>query len=370
MQCFGRICFGGARSSPVGMGYQLYYVEGADSRIRLFTDASGGMGFGAWWGTQWLQYKWPETGSFRDLPITQKEVLPVVFACSVWGSQWSVQTVQAYCDNEAAVVVLNTGYSRDPQIMHLLRCLFFIKAHFQMEIKVSHIPGIENTQTDAISRDFLPGPGTQAQHQSVPVVSPPDRKSTRLDLATLSHTVQKLFSAGLAQSTVKSYRLCSNKYIKFCLDKGITSFPAEEKTVCCFIAALYVEGLAGSSVKSYLAAIRFSQIAMGLGDPHMSEWPRLSYVVRGFKKKVSGSRARIRLPITPHILQQLKVVWGKRKDTKDTCMLWAASCLCFFGFLRMGEAVVPLNSSYDPEVHLSAGDVKVDNRENPSFVEV
>ena len=186
----------------------------------------------------------------------------------------------------------------------------------------------------------------------------------------MGHTVQELFSAGLAQSTVKSYRSCSNKYTKFCLDKGITPFPAEEKTVCCFIAALYVEGLAGSSVKSYLAAIRFLQIAMGLGEPHMSEWPRLSYVVRGFKKKASGSRARTRLPITPHILQQLKVVWGKRKDTKDTCMLWAASCLCFFSFLRMGEAVVPSNSSYDPEVHLSAGDVKVDNRENPSFVEV
>ena len=36
----------------------------------------------------------------------------------------------------------------------------------------------------------------------------------------------------------------------------------------------------------------------------------------------------------------------------------------------MGEAAVPSNSSYDPEVHLSAEDVKVDNRENPSFVEV
>ena len=196
------------------------------------------------------------------------------------------------------MVVLNTGYSRDPQIMHLLHCLFFIKAHFQMEIKVSHIPGIENTQADAISRDllgvFLPGPGSQPKPNvsQSPVVSPPDRKSTRLDLATLGHTVQELFSAGLAQSTVKSYRSCSNKYTKFCLDKGITPFPAEEKTVCCFIAALYVEGLAGSSVKSYLAAIRFSQIAMGLGDPHISEWPRLSYVVRGFKKKASGSRAR------------------------------------------------------------------------------
>ena len=66
-------------------------------------------------------------------------------------------------------------------------------------------------------------------------------------------------------------------------------FLVDEKTVCCFIAALYLEGLAGSSVKSYLAAIHFSEIALGMGDPHMSEWPHLSYVVRDFKKRASGS---------------------------------------------------------------------------------
>ena len=92
---------------------------------------------------------------FRDLPITQKEVLPVVLACAVWGEQWFSQMVQVYCDNEAAVSVLNSGYSRDPQIMHLLRCLFFIKAHFQIEVKVSHIPGAENVQAGAISCDLL-----------------------------------------------------------------------------------------------------------------------------------------------------------------------------------------------------------------------
>ena len=154
------------------------------------------------------------------------------------------------------------------------------------------------------------------------------------------------------------------------MDRGITPFPVDEKTVCCFVAALYLEGLAGSSVKSYLAAIRFSQIALGMGDPHMSEWPRLSYVVRGFKKRASGSRARIRLPITPNILRQLKSVWERKEDSKDACMLWAASCLCFFGFLRMGEAVVPSNSSYDPEVHLSVGDIKINDRKKPSFLEV
>ena len=72
------------------------------------------------------------------------------------------------------------------------------------------------------------------------------------------------------------------------------------------------------------------------------------------------------LPITNYPTYSAAV----EDSVKDTCMLWVASCLCFFGILRMGEAVIPSNSSYDPEVHLSAGDVKVDNRENPSFVEV
>ena len=57
--------------------------EEGDSGIKLFTDASGGIGCGAWCGNQWLQYKWPQTNSFRDLPITQKEVLPVISACAV-----------------------------------------------------------------------------------------------------------------------------------------------------------------------------------------------------------------------------------------------------------------------------------------------
>ena len=34
--------------------------EEGDSGIKLFTDASGGIGCGVWCGNQWLQYKWPQ----------------------------------------------------------------------------------------------------------------------------------------------------------------------------------------------------------------------------------------------------------------------------------------------------------------------
>ena len=40
------------------------------------------------------------------------------------------------------------------------------------------------------------------------------------------------------------------------------------------------------------------------------------------------------------------------------------ACMCFFGFLQSGEVVVPSNSMYDPAVHLSHGDVWLDNAAN------
>ena len=124
--------------------------------MAAFTDAFGEIGCRGWWGTQWFQYKWPAAGHFRDLPITQKEVLPVVMAAAVWGQQWRRSAVQIFCDNEAAVTVPSAGYSHDPQIMHPLRCLFFIKAQFQIELSISHIQDSDNTQADTISCDQLP----------------------------------------------------------------------------------------------------------------------------------------------------------------------------------------------------------------------
>ena len=44
--------------------------------------------------------------------------------------------------------------------------------------------------------------------------------------------------------------------------------------------------------------------------------------------------------------------------------------MCFFGFLRAGEVVVPSDSQYDSSVHLSHGDVRVDDPARPQFLEV
>ena len=58
-----------------------------DPWATVFTDASGHTGFGTWWGHQWLQLKWSLVKDFGRLSITQKEVIPVVLSCTVWGNQ-------------------------------------------------------------------------------------------------------------------------------------------------------------------------------------------------------------------------------------------------------------------------------------------
>ena len=81
--------------------------------VEIHTDAAGEVGCGAWWRVHWLQLKWARAATWRGILITQKEVLPAVLARTMWGRQWQAKRVQLYCDNGAAVAVLNVGYSHD-----------------------------------------------------------------------------------------------------------------------------------------------------------------------------------------------------------------------------------------------------------------
>ena len=112
------------------------------------------------------------------------------------------------------------------------------------------------------------------------------------------------------------------------------------------MAFLFQEKLSGTTVKNYLAAVRYTQISFGLGDPEMSKMPQLEYVVKDLKRSSVGPK-RTRLPITPEILRRLKGVWLAWPNRRDAYMLWAAVTMCFCGFLRSGKVVVPSQTGYE-----------------------
>ena len=105
-------------------------------------------GAGAFWGSDWLQLQWPP--AIQPYQIAIKELIPITLACALWGSNWKGTRIKVNCDNEAVVAVLNSGYSWDPFLMDLLRCIFFFNARFNFRLSAQHIPGHLNVLADAI----------------------------------------------------------------------------------------------------------------------------------------------------------------------------------------------------------------------------
>ena len=195
-------------------------------------------------------------------------------------------------------------------------------------------------------------------------------RSNSLDLHRLTQAVQLYFKAALSASTQKTYKAAEKKYLSFCNNFSLAPVPTSENTLCYFAACLGQEGLACSSIRTYLSGVRQLQIAAGFKDPHIDRMPRLSQVLKGIKVQAArtGHQTHPRLPITPTILCKLKEVWLSDPPCFNNTMLWAAATTTFFDFCRSGEFTVESESNDDPRIHLSFGDLAVDNLPNPSTI--
>ena len=113
------------------------------------TDASGTWGCAAVLGSQWLQWQWPP--EWYKIEIMAKELVPIIFACIVWGPCLSKHHVNFKCDNANLVIAINKGLSRDKFVMHLLHSLWFFVAYFDIYVTASHLPGLINITADHLS---------------------------------------------------------------------------------------------------------------------------------------------------------------------------------------------------------------------------
>ena len=114
------------------------------------SDDSGSWGCAAVTGSRWFNAPW--SLAWRPERIALRELLSVVVAAAVWGSEWSGAVVLLESDNSTVVAAVNSGTSRDATLMPLLRSLQYIKAAFSFSLRARHLPGKLNHDADALSR--------------------------------------------------------------------------------------------------------------------------------------------------------------------------------------------------------------------------
>ena len=180
--------------------------------------------------------------------------------------------------------------------------------------------------------------------------------------------VHQYYNQALAPSTMRMHNSAQPRYRSFCSYMNISPI-----TESYFVASLASRGVAHKSIKGYLSAIRHLQISSLVTDPLISGMVVLSYVLGDIKHSQAGAgkiNPHTRLPKTAGLMRTLKRQWESQGISFNTSMPWATACVCFFGFLRSGEATVPTQALYDAVVHLSISDVPLNSQSFPSTVMV
>lgn len=118
--------------------------------LTLYTDAAGSKGYGAIFGTHWFYGEWPD--NWKPLNIAFLELFPIAIALRVWGCEMSNQFVTLFTDNAALVDVINKQTSKHSMIMVLVRDLVLTSLRHNIVFRARHVPGVENTWADLISR--------------------------------------------------------------------------------------------------------------------------------------------------------------------------------------------------------------------------
>ena len=230
------------------------------------SDASGAWGCGAWSGSSWFQLEWAQNHH-----ISFKELFAGLMAAAVWGSRWRGTRVRWLCDNQAAVYAVSKRSCRDAGMMHLVRCLFFLEAWHSFELVAAHLPGRENMLADDLSRNRLSAFLSKARcPDPLPTALPQELPELLLDLTgwTSPRWTRRYCNHGIADSTRRTYQSGLNRYLSFCYVFGVAApFPVSEALLCYFVTSLAREGVAPSTVRTYLAVVRHAQVVRGHPGP-------------------------------------------------------------------------------------------------------
>ena len=127
-----------------------FFIVSGDNSLKLYTDAAGGIGFGAVLGRAWTYGVWPS--NIKGMEITLLELYPIVLAVNLWGEHIRNRMIEFHTDNMALVSIINSTSSSKENIMALVRTLVATMLKFNFSFRAFHIPGAQNDVADSLSR--------------------------------------------------------------------------------------------------------------------------------------------------------------------------------------------------------------------------
>ena len=86
------------------------------------------------------------------ISIEWQELFPIVVACAIWHPFFTGKRLQFWCDNESVVAIINSGHSKAPRVMDLVRFLVLISMKHNFLVRARHVSGVSNEIADALSR--------------------------------------------------------------------------------------------------------------------------------------------------------------------------------------------------------------------------
>ena len=105
---------------------------------------------GAYWDGHWIQTHWLPDQIEKD--IAWKELFAIASAVNTLGHHWPRKKILVHCDNQAVVDIGKKSTTDHPQIMALVRMLYFCATRHNIHIIITHIDGTTNFIADALSR--------------------------------------------------------------------------------------------------------------------------------------------------------------------------------------------------------------------------
>ncbi|KAM4795853.1 uncharacterized protein WCC33_000943 [Rhinophrynus dorsalis] len=137
-------------------GTRLWVDEGrSNQEMELFTDAAGGVGFGAYLKGKWCAGRWPGAWELEGLTrnLAFLELFPIFVALELWHEEFANKAVIFWTDNMSVVFAINLLTSSSPPVLGLLRRVVLLCMRHNILFKAKHVPGVDNRIADALSRE-------------------------------------------------------------------------------------------------------------------------------------------------------------------------------------------------------------------------